>query len=454
MDLFSYTLVDGIRISLPRSITCLSTFVALEQEEWFEDEVAFVRALAANGVRAVDIGANFGFYTLALASGNPEKSVVWAFEPTALPNGALSQSIATNSLSNVRPIKAALSNFSGSTEFTLGWSPELNAMGKPLDGALGTEDVPVDTLDNACLTHDISDVDFVKIDAEGQELNILSRSARFLSVNSPLIMFEIKDQTTHEMAAARWLVDNGFSLYRLIPGLNGLVAYELGEALDPFCLNLFACRSDRGDILKAAGFLTDRDDVAAPAFTIDASEAYAIARSPDQSLSNRWIHLQSAFAKAVRDQEKSPTIDRLCLLTRVAADMGARKLAVSSSRQALQTLNAQSPEHLSVRLPALARFEFPVPDDEQSAWIVASLIESLIVRSAYSGYYGNAATMEWLLRLRDTIYWSAPMERRRQLLGIKLGMEQGFFAHSLLTSKAPDNQNPEFWSRFPEERSI
>jgi hypothetical protein len=41
--------------------------VLLEQEDWFEKEIAFVRRLLRSGMRAVDIGANYGTYTLAMA---------------------------------------------------------------------------------------------------------------------------------------------------------------------------------------------------------------------------------------------------------------------------------------------------------------------------------------------------------------------------------------------------
>jgi hypothetical protein len=41
--------------------------VLIEQEDWFEKEICFVRRLLQPGMRAADIGANYGTCTLAMA---------------------------------------------------------------------------------------------------------------------------------------------------------------------------------------------------------------------------------------------------------------------------------------------------------------------------------------------------------------------------------------------------
>ena len=58
---------DGVTIALPDNLSVISTYVLLEQHDWFEDEIRFLRALIKPGMRALDVGANFGVYTLALA---------------------------------------------------------------------------------------------------------------------------------------------------------------------------------------------------------------------------------------------------------------------------------------------------------------------------------------------------------------------------------------------------
>jgi hypothetical protein len=39
----------------------------IEQEDLFEKEIAFVRRLLQPSMRAIDVGANYGTYTLAMA---------------------------------------------------------------------------------------------------------------------------------------------------------------------------------------------------------------------------------------------------------------------------------------------------------------------------------------------------------------------------------------------------
>jgi hypothetical protein len=61
------TLDDGMRIIVPDSLNMITTYVLQEQEDWFEDEIKFLRKLVQPGHKVVDIGANYGVYTLTLA---------------------------------------------------------------------------------------------------------------------------------------------------------------------------------------------------------------------------------------------------------------------------------------------------------------------------------------------------------------------------------------------------
>jgi hypothetical protein len=58
------TLVDGVRIIVPDSLNIITTYVLREQKDWFEDEIKFLRQLLQPGDRVIDVGANYGVYTL------------------------------------------------------------------------------------------------------------------------------------------------------------------------------------------------------------------------------------------------------------------------------------------------------------------------------------------------------------------------------------------------------
>ena len=69
---------------------------------------------------------------------------------------------------------------------------ELNSLVRGEAPTGGSETVSLSTLDGCLETHRWRDIDFMKIDAEGEETNILKGGARFFAEQSPLIQYEIK----------------------------------------------------------------------------------------------------------------------------------------------------------------------------------------------------------------------------------------------------------------------
>ena len=60
-------IAGGVRVVVPDSLNLLTPYVLIEQQDWFEDEIGFVRRLLRPGQQAIDIGANYGVYTLTMA---------------------------------------------------------------------------------------------------------------------------------------------------------------------------------------------------------------------------------------------------------------------------------------------------------------------------------------------------------------------------------------------------
>ena len=77
------TLVDGVRVVVPNSIELITPYVLREQQDFFEDEVRFVRRLLQPGQNVIEIGANYGVYTLPMALKVGPGGHVWAFEPAS-----------------------------------------------------------------------------------------------------------------------------------------------------------------------------------------------------------------------------------------------------------------------------------------------------------------------------------------------------------------------------------
>src|SRR5579862_3336094 len=90
------TLVDGVRIVVPNALDLITPYVLREQQDFFEDELRFVRELLQPGQTVVDIGANYGVYTLPMAQRVGPSGHVWAFEPASSTAQILTKGIAAN----------------------------------------------------------------------------------------------------------------------------------------------------------------------------------------------------------------------------------------------------------------------------------------------------------------------------------------------------------------------
>ena len=104
------TLPNGVRIVVPNSLNLITPYVLLEQQDWFEDEIKLLRRLLQPGQSVIDIGANYGTYTLSMAHSVGPTGQVWAFEPASATADLLAQSIAANAFSQSRLARASAPN--------------------------------------------------------------------------------------------------------------------------------------------------------------------------------------------------------------------------------------------------------------------------------------------------------------------------------------------------------
>jgi FkbM family methyltransferase len=128
----------------------------------------------------LDIGANTGLYSLIAKTVNPN-SQVYAFEPLPSFNAALKENIRLNGY-DVQVVEQAVSDFIGTAEFyvpqrgqgnlyssSLSWEHYQNhQQSTPI-----VHQVEVTTLDAFVQREGMRSVDLVKIDAEGQDANVL-----------------------------------------------------------------------------------------------------------------------------------------------------------------------------------------------------------------------------------------------------------------------------------------
>jgi predicted methyltransferase len=104
------TMIDGVRVVVPDSLNLITPYVLREQLDWFEDEIKFLRRLLQPGQQVIEIGANYGVYTLSMAKSVGPAGRVWAFEPASGTAALLAEGIASNDFRQVTLEQSALSN--------------------------------------------------------------------------------------------------------------------------------------------------------------------------------------------------------------------------------------------------------------------------------------------------------------------------------------------------------
>jgi protein O-GlcNAc transferase len=466
-DSITLTLVDGVRIVVPDSLNLLTPYVLIEQQDWFEDEIRFLRRMLEPGCTAIDVGANYGVYTLCMAKAVGAAGFVWAFEPASSTAALLGQGIAANGFGHVIVERSALSSECGAGFLTLNNHSELNSLIGSKSGAQASEGVSVVTLDECLRRYAWKDVDFLKIDAEGEEANILKGGRKFLAELSPLIQYEVKAGAALHLELVRDFTELGYRSYRLVPGLGILVPFDIRSAPDDYLLNLFCCKPSRAAQLAARGFLSDSEPSSLPAAVdvpdvqslaareeyswrrtltrlpygaqlatawenatatedspaiSDAMACYAVSRDDRLAPAERFKALEASFTSLTSVCERRPDHLRLASLARVAADYGARSVSVN----ALQRLAAEIMRKVPIRLgePFLApaeRFDSIAPGEAIANWMLASALEQMERLIAYSSYNtGNSARQR--LELISGLGFASPeMDRRLRLLQSRFG---------------------------------
>ncbi|HTQ99426.1 MAG TPA: FkbM family methyltransferase [Candidatus Acidoferrum sp.] len=460
---------DGVRIVVPDSLQLITPYVIAEQQDWFEDEIKFLRRLLQPGERVIDIGANYGVYTLSMAKTVGVEGHVWAFEPAPYTARLLSEGISSNNFTQITLVQSALSNLCGSARLSISPHSELNALIHGESTAGESEIVPVVTLDDCLEKYGWHEIDFMKIDAEGEETNILKGGTHFFAKMSPLIQYEIKAGTELNLRLVKEFASIGYDSYLLVPGLDLLAPFDASSPPDGYLLNLFCCKPERARQLSSRGFLTSsgiglsrheqdqsdelfsstefpntyhwRKTLARLPYGIlladrweqtkatetraeigKALTLYFFSQDISQSARQRIAALGACVNQLVEVCERQPTSLQLCSLARAARDYGARSLAVNALGRFINSLLQNKNMALDEPfLPPGKRFDSLVPGEDMNNWLLASALEEFETLSSFSSFYLGASSRQRLEVIGKTGFASPEMKRRLQLLTARFG---------------------------------
>ncbi len=250
---FTYVPFDGqMLLAVESNFQSYATGVLISEGDWFEKEMEFWRNSIKPGMTVIDVGANVGVYTFSAARRVGSRGRVLAVEPFSSCVRCLQESCKIGKFDWVKVCAGAASDREGKARLSLFRASELNkiVVGESAEKMQpGTfEDVTCFTLDSLIERENLSTVDFLKIDAEGHELSVLTGSDKILSEFSPAILYENTDVGQRSnLAAADYLRGRGYRLFIYQPYLQKLLPVDSAEDLQGN-LNVIALPSHLNDL--------------------------------------------------------------------------------------------------------------------------------------------------------------------------------------------------------------
>lgn len=187
---------QGLRWSVdPQS--CIGKAL-VEHGAWEPATTAALLAAVRPGMRVLDVGANFGWFTLLLAQRVGPQGRVFAFEPVSHWRRQLRRHLIANGLADrVVVVPYGLSDQASERPIVVGdSSATLHWAGGEVPRAV--EHVELRALDDAVAALGIDRIDLVKLDLDGHEPRFLRGAAKSLARWRPLVSLEFAQHCLHE----------------------------------------------------------------------------------------------------------------------------------------------------------------------------------------------------------------------------------------------------------------
>lgn len=154
-----------------------SSYLGAVRNALTRHEMEFSAPRLAGAEIIFDVGANFGAFVIPFARLAPAARL-FAFEPNPNTARALRENLIRNSITNVVVVECAVSHSDGEITFSDSSDPATNRI-------LGNDDVGLSvqcrSLTSFCRENNINRIDFLKIDVEGAEMDVLEGAEELFS---------------------------------------------------------------------------------------------------------------------------------------------------------------------------------------------------------------------------------------------------------------------------------
>jgi len=207
--------------------------------------------LVRPGSVIVDVGANFGLYSISAALYARPQGRVFAFEPAPGAFALLERNIAQNNLGSlITAFPNAVAAARGRAPFYVGGDVSFSSLHRTqrIGDEASTVEVETVTLDEALAR--VASIDLLKIDVEGGEADVLLGARELLKRSrAPIVQFEFSHKNVDRARRQAFadvlamLAQDGLRIYRR--GVNGPAALPAPE--EAFSGNLFLARDGDGE---------------------------------------------------------------------------------------------------------------------------------------------------------------------------------------------------------------
>ncbi|MEG5139054.1 MULTISPECIES: FkbM family methyltransferase [unclassified Microcoleus] len=249
-DINAYAILKKVTVQPAsyKNVHCAATNKSLNSSE-FEIEKAeksLVRNLVDIGNIVFDVGAHLGDYTILFGEVVGNTGKVYSFEPTSSTFEKLQQRIEEEGDPNIYLFQKAVFSENKSIEFhefpgvyavwnSLG-KPQMKSVTNPSEYVqiVKTEVVEAITLDSFCKQHNITSIDYLKLDVEGAESDALQGSVDLLDAKAiRFIQFEISQKMLEGLNRVAQdtfdiLIQHGYECHRIAG--NGEIGEQVGSS--------------------------------------------------------------------------------------------------------------------------------------------------------------------------------------------------------------------------------
>ncbi len=183
--------IHGVKLLIDPSIDRGVELSLFETGTYEKGTIQLLHQFLKPGSTFLDIGANIGLMSSIASKQVGEKGKVLAVEANPKTQEILQHNLALNGCENVEIFPLALGETQGKAMLFENWN--VNRGGASLlsqDGGNGIE-VPVDTID---FLFKNDQIDLIKIDVEGFELEVLKGGIDLLKKQRPVLIIEVSEQ--------------------------------------------------------------------------------------------------------------------------------------------------------------------------------------------------------------------------------------------------------------------